>query len=178
MTSTHTLPPAPAEPIDATEPLDPTEILDAHLPLVSRVDLDRRVRQLIPCAVQRQLWLLMLDDDDVQMPVMIPIGDLPLTLDATSAESDGIVDLLGSLHHDFGAASFVFVLERTGSRSLDDDDDSRWLAHLLTLGSTKGLRVRAVYLCHDEGVSGYDSADLDELSSERHQAVSASSFDM
>ncbi|AMM20820.1 hypothetical protein AX769_12550 [Frondihabitans sp. PAMC 28766] len=147
------------------------DLIDSHAPLPSKADLDGRVRQLIPCAVQSQLWLLMFDGDDVQMPVMMPIGELLLEGDAA------LVDLLLALRREFGPESFVFMLERVGPRSLGDDDRAG-LARLLTAGDGCGLLVRAAYLCHDDGVSGYDSGDLDELSRRRHQAVSASSFDM
>jgi hypothetical protein len=153
------------------------DVLDAHTPLPARADLDRRVRQLIPCAVQRQLWLLLFDENDVQMPVMIPIGDLPLHADGPAVDGEGVLELLVMMAKEFTVASFVFVLEREGSRSLSDDDVA-WLTYLLEVDAGRDFRVRAAYLCHDDGVSGYDEADLDELSRRRHQAVSASSFDM
>lgn len=153
------------------------DALDAHTPLPARADLDRRVRQLIPCAVQRQLWLLLFDENDVQMPVMIPIGDLPLHADGPAVDGEGVLELLVMMAKEFTVASFVFVLEREGSRSLSDDDIA-WLTYLLEVDAGRDFRVRAAYLCHDDGVSGYDDGDLDELSRRRHQAVSASSFDM
>ncbi len=153
------------------------DALDAHTPLPARADLDRRVRQLIPCAVQRQLWLLLFDENDVQMPVMIPIGDLPLHADGPAVDGEGVLELLVMMAKEFTVASFVFVLEREGSRSLSDDDIA-WLTYLLEVDAGRDFRVRAAYLCNDDGVSGYDEGNLDELSRRRHQAVSASSFDM
>jgi hypothetical protein len=160
------------DPRTASHPL--AETLDSQVALVSRASLDARIRQLVPCATERQLWLVMLDRDDVQLPVMIPIGDLAVRAEQVAAE--GLADLLTTLTAELSPASFVFVAERPGSSAVTDDD-RLWLTFLLGLTS-EAVRVRAAYLCHDDGVSGYDDGDLDELSRRRHQAVSASSFDM
>ncbi|WP_345376909.1 hypothetical protein [Frondihabitans cladoniiphilus] len=138
--------------------LDPS-LLDSHLPLTSPVLLDQRVRQLVPCAVQTQLWLLLLDADDVQLPVMIPIGDLPLR--ASAAAGEGLTELLGTLHREFGAASFVFIVERPGP-ARPSESDCEWIRHLCAAGS-EVYSIRRVYLCHDEGIASYDESDLDEL---------------
>ncbi|RKR74219.1 hypothetical protein [Frondihabitans australicus] len=179
MTTTTAPTPSTASESSATPQAGPppADTLDSHVPLTSRADLDQRVRQLLPCAAQRQLWLLLLDADDVQMPVMIPIGDLPLHADGPAVDGEGVLETLTMMTREFEVASFVFVLERSGSRSLTDDD-AAWLSYLLEVGVGHGIRVRGVYLCHDDGVSGYDEGDLDELSRRRHQAVSASSADM
>jgi hypothetical protein len=142
-----------------------TEVLDSHRELRTRADLDERIRQLIPCATQRQLWLLLLDGDDVQMPVMVPIGDLPLWggPDATGgADGEGLVELLRSIRDEFHAVSYVFVLERPGAGVLDRDDVS-WLEHLLTCGDRTGFTVRAAYVCHESGHAGFEAADIDTL---------------
>lgn len=155
-----------AEAPSTTCPCPPaTEVLDSHRRLSTRADLDERIRQLIPCATQRQLWLLLLDDDDVQMPVMVPIGDLPLwgaPETAGGADGEGLVELLRSVGREFHAVSFVFVLERPGPAVLDSDDVS-WLQHLLTADDHPGCAVRAVYVCHESGHAGFEAVDLPAL---------------
>ncbi|MBF4577414.1 hypothetical protein [Frondihabitans sp. VKM Ac-2883] len=142
-----------------------TEVLDSHRELRTRADLDERIRQLIPCATQRQLWLLLLDGDDVQMPVMVPIGDLPLWGGSDvkgGADGEGLIELLRSVSDEFHAVSYVFVLERPGSAALDSDDVS-WLEHLLTCGDRAGFTVRAAYVCHESGHAGFEAGDIEAL---------------
>jgi hypothetical protein len=143
-------------------PTDPPTF-DSHRSLATRCDLDSRVRQLVPCAVQRQLWLLLFDADDVQLPVMVPLGDIPLR--GGSADGEGLIEMLRSLAREFGAESFVFILERPGPPS-PRYDDRLWLTMLLSIGPTETFRVRAAYLAHDDGIAGYDMADLPDLERE------------
>lgn len=131
---------------------------DPHCRLSTREDLDDRVEGLLPTAVVRQLWLLLFDGDDVQMPAMIPIGDLPLH--QGGADGEGIGELLTTLDREFGVASYVFVLERPGSPDLTGDDRA-WLAHVLGLADGRPFAVRAAYLCHDDGVTQYQRDEVE-----------------
>ncbi|ARC56833.1 hypothetical protein AS850_07055 [Frondihabitans sp. 762G35] len=110
--------------------------------------------------MQRQLWLLLLDADDVQLPVMVPLGDIPLR--GGSADGEGLIEMLRSLAREFAAASFVFILERPGPPS-PRYDDRLWLTMLLTIGPTETFGVRAAFLAHDAGITGYDVGDLPDL---------------
>ena len=47
------------------------------LPLTTDQDVERRVADLIGRANSRQLWLLFLDEFDIQLPLLIPIEGLP-----------------------------------------------------------------------------------------------------
>jgi hypothetical protein len=136
---------------------------DPHHRLVTRHDLDDRIRELLPTALVHQLWLLLFDADDVQMPAMIPIGDLPLG-DAPRAGgapggAEGVADLLTTLDREFGVASYVFVLERPGSADLTPVD-RHWLDVLLGIATGRPFTVRAVYLCHDDGVTGFQEGEV------------------
>jgi hypothetical protein len=134
-----------------------THAYDAHDRLIGRADLDRRIAGLLPTAVVRQLWLLLFDSDDVQMPAMIPIGDLPLR--QGDADGEGLAELLTTLDREFGVASYVFVLERPGPAE-PSSDDRRWLAHLLGAADGRPFSVRSVYLCHDSGVVGFEPGEV------------------
>ncbi|MCU1529486.1 MAG: hypothetical protein JWP75_3249 [Frondihabitans sp.] len=160
LTTSPTTSSIPRATASATEVHDDIATLDSHEPLVSRSALDSRARQLVPCAVQRQLWLILLDDDQVQLPVMIPIGDLPLR--CRSADGEGLQELLSGLDKEFGVGSFVFIMERPGSAAVDETD-RRWLRYLLHSCDDEPTSVRGVYLCHDEGLIGYERSDLPEL---------------
>ena len=139
---------------------DPSAVpsYEAHERLSTRVDLDRRIAGLLPYAIVKQLWLLLFDDDEVQMPAMIPIGDLPL-FDG-DADGEGVAELLVGLDREFGVASYVFVLERPGPPDLSPED-RRWLAYLLGLSEGRPFSVRAAYLCHDVGVRGYERGEVE-----------------
>jgi hypothetical protein len=48
------------------------------LPLTTDDQIERRVADLVGRAHTRQLWLLFLDEVDVQLPLLIPLEGLPL----------------------------------------------------------------------------------------------------
>ena len=127
-------------------------VFDSHRLLTDPHDLDDRVRQLIPCAIRRQLWVILLDEDDLQIPVMVPIGELPLR--RREGDDEGLGDMLTLLSEEYGAAAFVFVVERTGSSRLRDSDRN-WLEFLSDLGVGRRFEVRAAYLSHDTGTVRY-----------------------
>lgn len=145
-----------------------TAVLDSHLPLTAQAALDARVRQLVPTAVTRQVWLILLDSDDIQMPVMLPLGGLPQL--APSGRAEGVAELLLSLHAEFQAATFVFLVERPGPATLVRADVDA-LRSLLIAGRDAPFQVRCAYLCHDDGVAAYDLAELDERAFDRADAV-------
>jgi hypothetical protein len=139
--------------ISTTPTISPDEpVFDSHRILTDPLDLDDRVRQLIPCGIRRRLWVILLDADDTQIPAMIPIGDLPTRRRAADAE--GLIETLSLLDGDIGAARYVFVVERPGSSRLREDD-LLWLQFLTDVGDEHGFDIRAVYLSHDTGTVRY-----------------------
>ncbi|WP_123504496.1 hypothetical protein [Frondihabitans sp. PhB188] len=146
-TTSHSALPALPAAVCACE-ASPPHYLDSQQSLATRDALDVRVRQLIPCALVAQIWLLLFDADDVQMPLMMPIGELP------HRPEHGFHGALALLHEEYGAASFVFVHERPGPGVLSVDD-AAWLRALLEVPADAGYRVRAAYVAHDEGVGGF-----------------------
>lgn len=142
----------------------PPSYLDSQLPLVTRADLDLRVRQLVPCALERHVWLALIDADDVQMPMLVPISNAPELPVIGPGGCDLAMDrMLTTLDREFGVASFVFIYERPGGDVLDDADCA-WLAALLSRPTGAGYRVRAAYLAHDGGVGGFEAGDLSVVS--------------
>lgn len=149
LTRTPLVDPSSRPPADARRSGGAPSHDDAHAPLTSPIELDRRIRELLPCAIVRQLWLLLFDSEDVQLPAMIPIGDLPLRRGV--ADGEGLEELLIALDREFGVASYVFVLERPGGPE-PTPADRDWLRHLLGAADGRPFQVRAAYLCHDDGV--------------------------
>ena len=122
---------------------------DPHLPVVSDLDLLRRVREFVPVAVRRQLWTLFLDADDVQLPMVVPLEGIPHWPDRLVAERWG--DALAAVSAEFGAVAVVFVLERPGA-SADTPSDVAWREVLTGLAGTRCYAVRAVFTCATDGV--------------------------
>jgi hypothetical protein len=115
-------------------------------PLTTDALIEKRVADLIGRANQRQLWVLFLDEFDVQSPVLIPIEGLP---DAPSGVGPGIALRLAA--EEVGATSIVLVWERYASAALSSSD-REWIRAVTESCSEADVRVRAVLLSHREGV--------------------------
>jgi hypothetical protein len=68
-------------------------------PLITDEDIRRRVAELIGRANIRQLWLLFLDSENVQLPMLIPIDGLPAepTEEQTARVVTNIAELMGDI---------------------------------------------------------------------------------
>jgi hypothetical protein len=118
-------------------------------PLSTDARIEERVSHLIGEAHTRQLWLLFVDGDDMQLPLLLPIGDLPPmpVPEATAV----VVNNLGWLMREIGATRLILVWERRGDNTLAADDVA-WVSALAT--ACRGARVplRAMFLAHCYGV--------------------------
>jgi hypothetical protein len=119
------------------------------LPLTTDDDIERRVADLIGRANSRQLWLLFLDEVDVQLPLLIPIEGLPP--EPTDEQADGVIDSVRLLMGEIGASAVIMVLERYGPVTLTAQDAA--LVRSLRRGCDKhGVLLRAQLLSHRTGV--------------------------
>ena len=122
-------------------------------PLLTDADVLRRVEALIgPASSPRTLWLLPVDGDDRQTPVVTPIDDVPRRPDDMV---DGLGTVLAGIAPDLatagGSGSVIFVLERLGSDHVSADD--REWAEVLEVTCTRiGVGLRGVYLSTRAGV--------------------------
>lgn len=117
-------------------------------PLTSQVLIEERVRALIGRACRRQLWFLFLDGNQVQLPLMIPLDDLP------TAPDDTVHDLaraMGQAMEAVDAESIVVVIERYASSSLTPADVA-WAKGVHEAFDREGLSLRGVLLSHNRGV--------------------------
>ena len=107
-----------------------------------------RVTALVRNAIRRQVWLMFLDSDRRQLPVL-----LPTEIPANPGEDD--TELIGSfirtMASEVDAATVVVTLERAGSPDLTDPDRA-WLATLLDACEASSIPFHGPYLCHRRGV--------------------------
>jgi hypothetical protein len=123
-------------------------------PLLTDADVQERVATLIGRATQdRCLWLMLVDGDRRQAPVVMPVEDAPGRPDPALAE--GLRDVLGGLTEmlatDAGPGSCVFVWERLGPPG-PQDDDAAWARTLVEAATGAGLGTLGVFLSTPAGV--------------------------
>jgi hypothetical protein len=124
-------------------------------PLTTDSLIEKRVADLIGRANSRQLWVLFLDENDVQSPVLIPIEGLP-----TAPTGAGPGEALQLASQELGAASVILVWERFADAELTAADRS-WIGSVTESCQTAGVRVRAVLLSHRSGVRWIAPDDWD-----------------
>jgi hypothetical protein len=126
-------------------PYEETELL----PLVTDDDVERRVADQIGRANARQLWLLFLDELDLQLPLLIPVDGLPAQPDGDHSER--VIETVRDLMDEIGASSVVVVLERYGPTTLTAQD-AAWVRFLRAGFAAAGVTLRAQLLSHRTGV--------------------------
>lgn len=115
-------------------------------PLLTERDVLRRVDALVGRALRRQLWLLFLDVDAVQLPTLVPIDGLPRLPDGVEGMAPAVIGMVQMLK----AASVVIVYERPGDSELGRDD-LEWADALRALCERAAVPLRDVVLSHDGG---------------------------
>lgn len=113
-------------------------------PLTTDALIQQRVTDLVGRAVRRQLWLFFLDDNEVQLPVILPLDDLP----ARPSPDNPLP--FADLAESYGASAIVAVLERYGDDEITDVDIA-W-ARALHAACLGRVRLRGVLLSHRRGI--------------------------
>lgn len=122
---------------------------DTHAhPLITDDDVLERVRLLVRNALRRQLWLMFLDADDRQLPVLMPT-DVPAAPGTTDASN--LARFISGVNDDLNATSIVVSLERRGSDEISDDD-REWFRLVRDACVMAELRLRGPVLVHTRGV--------------------------
>jgi hypothetical protein len=122
--------------------------------LLTDTDVLDRVRQLVgPATVARQLWIMFVDGDGRQAPVILPISDIPLHPEARVIDNLAAVmaGMCTDLTTDVGRGSVILTLERIGRDSVLAAD-RRWAAALREACDRAGATLRGVYLSTSGGV--------------------------
>jgi hypothetical protein len=126
---------------------------DAPL-LLTDADVLRRVTDLIGTAsAVRRLWLMFVDGNCRQAPVVVPIADVPQRPHA--GPLDGHARILAGLREqlatDVGPGSVILTLERLGTDAVLPDD-REWAGALALTCDRAKMRLRGVFLSTDGGV--------------------------
>ena len=122
-------------------------------PLLTDAHVHERVDSLIGPAVQdRCLWLVLVDGDRKQAPVIMPIEDSPPQPDPEMV--DGLQTVLAGLVEELataaGPGSCVFVWERLGARLRDGDE--LWADALAGAARGAGLPCLGVFISTPVGI--------------------------
>lgn len=117
-------------------------------PLTSDVLIEERVRAIIGRASRHQLWFLFLDEHDVQLPLMIPLDELPPSPGDTVHE---LARGMGQAMQAADARSVVVVIERYASPALTPSDVA-WARGIHEAFELEGVALRGILLSHNRGV--------------------------
>jgi hypothetical protein len=126
-------------------------------PLLTDSAIQGRVELLVGRASSRQLWLLFLDDENVQLPLLIPIDGLPAV--PTDGQTAEVLDRVRQVMDDIGAAEVIVVLERYAAEALSDAD-LRWARSIRDGCEACGIPLRAQLLSHRSGARWLAADDL------------------
>jgi hypothetical protein len=124
------------------------------VPLITDGDVLDRVRQLIgPAIAPRQMWIMFIDGDGRQAPVVMPISDIPLRPE--NRMIDNLAGVLAALCDDLATDAdcgrVVLTLERTG-RDAVLPGDREWARALAEACESAGAAMRGVYLSTSGGI--------------------------
>jgi len=126
---------------------------DAPL-LLTDADVLRRVTDLIGTAsAVRQLWVMFVDGDCRQTPVIMPISDIPEHPEVGPLDGLALVlaGLRGELTTDLGPGSVILTLERLGPDAVLPAD-REWRRALALTCDRAEMGMRGLFLSTDAGV--------------------------
>lgn len=116
-------------------------------PLRTDEEVLARVGTLVGTACTHQLWIMFVDGDGRQSPVIVPLADVP--------QLAGLARVLRGLHGelstDRGPGAVIVTRERTGDDTVLDADRA-WAAALADVCRAAGVALRATLLSTPGGV--------------------------
>lgn len=116
--------------------------------LISDEDVLDRVTDLIDRAFRRQIWLMFLDDESRQLPLLMP-SYVPRRPGKHALEP--FAEFIGGLFEEVAAASMVIVYERPGSDPISQGD-REWLRLIHAACRAESIPLRGPLLAHNRGV--------------------------
>jgi hypothetical protein len=124
-------------------------------PLTTDALVQHRVSALVGRACRRQLWFLFLDEHQVQLPIIIPIGDIPLAPDVTVTQ---LSQLIAHTMESANASSVIVVLERYADEAVTESD-RLWARAISSEFGSAGITVRCLLISHRRGVRWFAADD-------------------
>ena len=118
-------------------------------PLVTDELIEQRVSDLVGRACRRQLWLLFLDENDVQLPLLMPTDDFATRPDPAYVEA--LVRGIKAVMETAGAVQLIVVWERYSGPELTPLDKA-WARDVGAGCAREGVLVRAQLLSYKRGV--------------------------
>jgi hypothetical protein len=129
---------------------------DLLTPISSDADVLGRVDQLIDTDDRRDrsLWLFFLTADAVQLPVVVPIDDMPISPDPDTAWS--ICHLIADVLRDSvpGGSAVITLVRESGL--IVAGPDRQWLTALRSAAGSAGLPLRMLCLATRDGTRQLD----------------------
>ncbi|WP_166871030.1 MULTISPECIES: hypothetical protein [unclassified Salinibacterium] len=116
-------------------------------PLTSDALIEQRVGDLVGRAISRQLWFLFLDEEEIQLPMLIPL-DRP---ERPTAQLTTVVESIHEAVDVLDAASVIVVIERHASEILTPID-IEWARAISDSCTAQHVRLRGLLLSHRRGV--------------------------
>jgi hypothetical protein len=143
-----------------------TSDYDLFAPLNTDAEVLDRVDQLISNDARRDrsLWLLFLAADAVQIPVVVPIDDMPASPGPETAGS--ICHMIAHVLHDAAPGGSVVITLVRGNGLTVTDPDQQWLMALRAAAARTGVHLRMLCLATRDGARRLDSigGEINDLS--------------
>jgi hypothetical protein len=124
-------------------------------PLTTDALIEERIGSLVGRACRRQLWFLFLNENDVQLPIIMPVGDPPPMPDGSVASLARVIAEGVAAQ---AARSVIVVLERYADATFTAAD-AAWARALTAAFEPVGLPVRCVLISHRRGVRWFAQDD-------------------
>jgi hypothetical protein len=134
-----------------------SDTIDFHVPVTSAAELERRVAETVGRALSRQLWIHLFDDAGLQVPAVIPIGDLPAR--PRPGEGAGLGRALRGITDELDVDQVAFVFERPGTDTVGGADRA-WLSLAIDAAAEADLDVFGLFVSHTGGVRTVGLEDL------------------
>ncbi|TBN56623.1 hypothetical protein EYE40_03985 [Glaciihabitans arcticus] len=124
--------------------------------LTTDSDVLDRVTELLEHGIRRQLWLMFLDADGRQLPLLMP-SNVPPTPGAKDVQKLG--GFIRELMDQVEAVTIVVTLERSGSEEITNADRA-WFRLVIDACAVAKAPLRGPLLCHRRGVRWVGEADM------------------
>jgi hypothetical protein len=128
----------------------------ADVALLTDESVLERVRDLVQGAYRRQLWFMLLDEEQRQLPLLIP-HDVPAR--PSRKHGDAVQALIALLVDEIRPGGMVVVLERPGDDRLRRGD-LEWIEVIDEGCRAAGVVRRGPILAHDDGFRWIAAEDL------------------